>query len=166
MLTRLRAIQRSQRREEGATTLEFLMSFVSVLFLLLVIVQVTIVFVNANLVNHALSLASQEASARGRIDNSVRALYLSHLPTYLAQQCNSAGYGACLDSSSLPAFDGTVTPGGSGECTAKGQVFDVTAVYQQDMSMLRALGVTGAPVINMRRSVRVASQSLNRTSLC
>jgi len=162
------------RQEEGATTVEFLATMVFVLGLMVAIIQITLVFVNAIMANHALSLAANEAGNRGgMIDpntnashtDPVRITFVTHLPAELQGQCGgSGGAGAiglnCLTSSRYS--NGIPVPGQ--ECLGAGQPFALSYTFSQPLPLLRVLGIN--KTITLHRSLTVASQSLNKTTRC
>lgn len=150
--------------QEGVSSLEFLFTILVVLGILMIVFQFSLIFLNAILANHALSLASQEAAARGGVDPTVQFTLLSHLPGGLRQQCtdpNGPVGGNCLESS-IKDYGRVIT--GGRECTSRGQVFELTYTYVQDIGLLKIVGITED--ILMSRTVRVASQSLNQPGSC
>lgn len=146
MLRRLRA---RLTDETGAYPIEFLLSLVAVLVTGLLVIQIFLVFMNATLVNNALSVASQEAAARGQVDFTVDRVFYAHLPGDLQKQCQASGQ--CL----VGASGGVVTPGQ--ESTQSQDVMELKFRYMQNFSLLSIIGLDGA--IAMERTLKVASQS-------
>lgn len=150
-----------QGNQAGATTVEFLVAFLGVFVLLMLIVQVVLILINGIMVNHALALASQEAAARGGIDQTVDQVYISKLPAWLRKDCVAGGN--CISSKTIAKNQNGITAPGFNECAARGQVFDVRATYTQDLFIAKIIGID-KPFVNMQRTLKVASQSLNPNS--
>ncbi len=153
MTARIRALARRLRRgQDGAAAIEALAVMIAVFALILMIVQMFLVFMNVILVNHAIGIAAQEASARGGVDQAVTAKFISHLPDELQAQCA----GTCLTSSQ--SSPGSLTEGG--ESTRRGDLIKLDYEYTQPLDLL-GLIVPGASV-TIHRTMQVTSQSLKQ----
>lgn len=150
------------RGEQGAYTIQFLISLLLVLGCAFAILQIAMVFVNAILVQHALGLAAQEASARGGYDDTVERVFTRHVPSYLST--GGDGFGAssncapnCLAQGpdASPRIAGVVRNGR--EPTSGGELITLVYRYEQDFPLLRMLGIDAG--IDVTRKMTVGSQS-------
>lgn len=141
-----------QARREGSATLQTVLVIVPVTLMAVLVVQIFMVFEHAILVNHALTLAAQDAAARGGVDNVAIQTFQSHLPKDIQTECQQGT--PCLTSSAQCA---SVISAGA-ECTSNQQTIKLIAQYDEDFSILKALGVNVDQ--RMTRSLTVTSQSL------
>lgn len=133
--------------QEGAYVIEYLGTMVTLTAFILLVVQITMVFLNAILVNHALGLAAQEAAARGGVDINVDQRFQGALPDQLRNQSNPLMSNA--------SFGGSLTPGN--ETTQSGDVIEIEYSYTQPFDLLKILGLDAGVQVN--RSMKVSSQS-------
>jgi Flp pilus assembly protein TadG len=126
---------------------------------ILAIFQFSMVFLNAVLVNHALSQSAQEAAVRGAYDDAAQSVLLAYLPGEVRAQCLN---NPCAFSTPNAEVSGVSRLGL--ECTKEGETFDIVLRYEQSLIFLAAIGITKD--LNMQQEVTVASQSLNQQSYC
>lgn len=135
--------------QDGAEVIEFLGAMVLVVGTILLVVQITLVFMNAILVNHALGLAAQETAVRGGVDDNVENLFRRHLPRGVRSQA------APLTVSPASFRQGQITPGN--EPSQSADVMTLAFAYEQELGLMKLVGVDSGMTI--RRSMKVASQS-------
>lgn len=156
MSTLIRHLCRHTRQQQGASTVEFLLNFLIVLFFTVFIIQIFLVFTNALLVNHALENAAHEVAARGGVDRVVvdrfNALRPQHLPSA------TSGHLKVYDANDreIPIYANELAPGL--EQTRSGDIIKLTYTYPQRLTLLDAVGLKNAQ-LNMERTIVVASQS-------
>ena len=150
------------KRKEGMTAVETLLALPMVLLMILLIIQVSVVFINGVMVNHALSAAANEAAARGGVDPQVTAVFRDALPAGIQKQCIARGDN-CLTVKQVGA-NGALTkvsnfedisPGN--EATNSGAVISIAFTYEQAAPFLG--GFSGSP-LRLTREMRIGSQSL------
>ena len=134
----LNKLYRRLRRQEGAYTIEFLAIMIVLLLVIIIIVQVSLALLQGIMFNHALSLAAQQAAARGGVDRGAVQVFTSHLPPGMRLDPASVPTGS--DPSGLTAYKmvggsrqdiPVVEYGGNGrEQTTFGEIFCVQASYK------------------------------------
>lgn len=151
-------LRRRAADQDGAYTIQTLSVLVALFCMIAIVVQLFILFMNGILVNHALGLAAQEASARGGVDQVVDTTFRRHLPGSV--DCESVdGTPGCLQVDD-PAFDHLdrdfIRPGQ--EQTASGETATISFRYTESLSLLSWLpGIPQETV--MQASASIASQS-------
>lgn len=147
--------------EDGAYTIETVSVLVLFFAMIGIITQIFVVMGSGILVEHALSIASQEASARGAVDATVYAEFQSMLPGYIQAQCNdpvvNPDYCLYTDSQEWSQIDRIVGVGANTEATS-GTTAEVSFTWAEDLGLLGFLGQKDEIVIT--RTAIVASQSV------
>jgi len=155
--------QRNLSEQRGAYTIEFLAILTSLLVLILIVAQVILSLLQGIVFNHALSLAAQQAAARGGSDASVVQTFESHLMPGMKVPSGQSSLSVFRISSSgdIPvgadAIRGNLysSTGGNGrEPTRFGEIFCVQGSYKPV-----AMTFFGGSNSVVNRKVTVSSQS-------
>jgi hypothetical protein len=168
-----RSLSAKIKEQRGAYTIEFLAVISGLLLLIMIIIQVLLSLMQGIVFNHALSLAAQQAAARGGSDPGVVNTFESHLMP--GMKVPSGGKSLfvfkTLQGGAVPSGDLTYgnlysTTGGNGrELTRFGEIFCVQGYYKPiNLPLNSILGISGPsnPVIS--KQITVSSQSSRDTT--
>ena len=155
----LAMIKRKTQDEQGAYTIEFLVMLTVILFVMMLTVQVILALIQGVVFNHALSVAAQQAGARGGMDAQIRTIYNSHLPGGMRVTTQVSGMTdgitAYKTNTSQDPVEMSEGSANGNEPTVFGEIFCVKAAYQP-IATGGLLGLSGDPIT---RVLTVSSQS-------
>lgn len=164
-----RSLSTKIKEQRGAYTIEFLAVISGLLLLIMIIIQVLLSLMQGIVFNNALSLAAQQAAARGGSDPGVVKTFESHLmPGMKAPSGDKSLFvfktlqGGAVPTSGDPTYGNLYsTTGGNGrEPTRFGEIFCVQGYYKPiNLPLNSILGISGPnnPVIS--KQITVSSQS-------
>lgn len=166
MIGRLKKMASSKLHEQqGAYTIEFLAVLTGLLALILILLQLSLALLQGIVFNHALSLAAQQAAARGGSDASVVDTFESHLmPGMKAPSDQQSLYVFRVPAPGVEQEIYSEAGGNGREPTRFGELFCVRGAYKPVLLPLsQAIGF-GSQESSVSKTLTVSSQSSRDTT--